>query len=180
MSRTKPAGGFSMIELMVTVAIVAVLAAVALPSFEGVLRSNRVATYTNQLVASLMLARSEATRNPNGAALCTSTNGTTCSGGWNDGWIVWIDLDGDGTPDAGERVVRYTQGDPKLALTATAAPAAGGALRVRFDARGRTVGAAQTYVIALQPYDCTTGDNLLRSLNVSATGQVRTTYGNCT
>lgn len=180
MSRPSSIAGFSMIELMVTVAIVAILAAVALPSFEGVLRSNRVATTTNQLVASLMLARSEATRNPNGAALCTSTNGATCGGGWNDGWMVWTDVDGDGTPDAGERVVRYTQGNPKLALSATALPAAGGALIIRFDARGRTFGAAQTYTIDLQSYECPTGKDLVRRLEIRATGQVQTTHRNCT
>ncbi len=180
MSRSIPAAGFSIIELMVTLAIVAILAAVALPSFEGVLRSNRLATYTNQLVASLTLARSEATRNPTGAALCTSTNGSTCGGGWNDGWMVWIDVNGNGNPDAGERVVRYTQGNPKLALASTALPAAGGSLKIRFDARGRTVGAAQTYTIDVQPDDCPSGKDLVRRLSVRSTGQVQTTHETCT
>jgi len=180
MSRSSPVAGFSLIELMVTVAIVAVVATVAYPSFQGVLRSNRVATHTNQLMASLMLARSEATRNPTGAALCTSTNGASCGGGWNDGWMVWVDVDGDGTPDAGERVVRYTQGNPNLALSATALPAAGGASLIRFDARGRTVGAAQTYTIDLQPSDCPSGQDMVRRLSIGATGQVQTTHRNCT
>jgi len=164
---------------MVTVAIVAILAAVALPGFEGVIRSNRLATYTNQLVASLMLARSEATRNPTGAALCTSMNGVACGGTWNDGWMVWVDVDGDGTPDPGERVIRYTHGNPDLALSATSLPAAGGATLIRFDARGRTVGAAQTYTIDVQTSVCPAGKDLVRRLSVRATGQVQTTHENC-
>lgn len=177
MSRPKAVAGFTLLELMVTVAIVAILLAVGLPSFEGILRSNRVATSTNDLMASISLARSEATRNPTGAAICTSSDGVACGGTWNNGWMVWIDVDGDGTPDAGERVVRYTQGNPKLALTS--APSAGSATLILFDARGR-VADNRTITFGLQPSTCATTLRLRRQLVVQRTGSVRITRGYCT
>lgn len=52
--------GFTLVELMVTVAVLAILSTIAYPSFQSTIRSNRVATTTNELIASLALARSEA------------------------------------------------------------------------------------------------------------------------
>ncbi len=176
MSRPVPPSGFTLLELMVTIAIVAILLAVGLPSFEGIMRSNRVATSTNDLMASISLARSEATRNPNGAAICTSLDGTACGGTWNDGWMVWIDVDGDATPDAGERVVRYTQGNNRLALTST--PSAGSGTLIQFDGRGR-IADNRTVTFNLQPATCDSGLQLQRQLVVQRTGQVRITREYC-
>jgi type IV fimbrial biogenesis protein FimT len=161
------ANGFTLVELMVTVAIVAILLAVALPSFQSSFRSNRVATTTNELLASLSLARSEALRNTRGAAVCTSANGTACGGGWNNGWLVWRDNDGDGTVDAGEPVIRYSQAKTALAIAGTATVLA-------FDSRGRTVGGQQT--LDIRPSDATTP---ARCLTISVTGQTRVARTAC-
>lgn len=170
--------GFSLIELMVVVAITAILLTIGLPSFQSSLRSNRVATSTNELLASFSLARSEAIRSPGGAAICSSTNGTACGGDWNDGWMVWIDIDGDGAPTgADDRVLRYIEGNDKLELTTVAGGGAAEAVLVRFDQRGRRIGAART--ITVQPSECPTGHNLVRNVEVGATGQVSVTKENC-
>ncbi|MBA2556660.1 MAG: GspH/FimT family pseudopilin [Chloroflexi bacterium] len=162
--------GFSMIELMVTIAIMAILLAVALPSFEGSLRSNRLATASNELNGGLALARSEALRNPGGAFICSSTNGTACGGDWNDGWIVWSDLNSDGVLTAADRVLRYVQTNDRLTVTATAvAPAS--ATSIGFDRRGRLRdGGART--ITMRPASCPSGVELRRDFSVLPTGQV--------
>lgn len=165
--RRTHASGFSLIELMVTIAIVAILLAVAFPSFEGSLRSNRVATGTNELLASLSLARSEAIRNPAGAALCTSTDGAACGGDWNDGWLVWLDLNQNGEVNPGERVIRYVEGNDRLVLAAVSTSA--DPTLIQFDVRGR---ANDTYTIDLQPDNCPTGQQLIREFTVNPTGQV--------
>ncbi|MEQ1557369.1 MAG: GspH/FimT family pseudopilin [Methyloglobulus sp.] len=78
--------GFTLIELMVTVSIAAVLLALALPSFAPTIRSNRLTTYTNDLIASFSLARSEAVKR--GQHVVVGRNGAN----WEDGWRVFVDI----------------------------------------------------------------------------------------
>lgn len=165
-------------ELMVTVAIVAILAAIAFPSFEATMRSNRVATTTNELIASFALARSEALRSPGGAHVCSSDDGTSCTGtAWDQGWIVWINIDGAGDQPVlanGDRVVRYSQAKPGIAI----ASAAGAANRnIRFDQRGYLVGAARALTLASQ--ECPSNAPLVRTFAVGVTGGTTVSRGNC-
>lgn len=82
--------GFTLIELMVTVAIVATLTMVAAPSFNEAILSNKLASFANNFVASAQLARSEAIKRNATVTLCRSADATTCAatGGWQQGWIV--------------------------------------------------------------------------------------------
>jgi len=160
--------GFTLVELMVTVAIAAILLAVALPSFQGSLRSNRVATATNEALASLALARSEAVRNTRGAGVCASADGASCGADWNSGWLVWSDADGDGAVDAGETIVRYSQGKASVAMAGTATTLA-------FDPRGRVRGGG-SQTIGLAPTDATTP---ARCITISPTGQTRVAQAAC-
>lgn len=162
--------GFTLIELMVTIAVLAILLAMGLPSFQHSLRSNRAATATNEILASVSLARSEAIRSTRGGGLCSSNNGTACNGNWGDGWMVWADANGNGAFDGGDTVLRYSRGNSRLAATGPGAV-------VAFDARGRRRSAAdQTFT--LRPAECG-GQPLQRTLTINASGQVRTTKGSC-
>jgi type IV fimbrial biogenesis protein FimT len=163
--------GFTLIELMVAISIVAILLAIALPSFQGTIRSNRLATTTNEFISSIALARSEAIRSSRGAAVCASTNGTACGGTWNDGWLVWADADGDAAIDSGETIVRYAQGHANLNLTAS-----GSATSIVFNGRGA---ATSTPVFTLQPSSCPAGQQLVNTLTVNGSGQIKTSKSAC-
>lgn len=83
-------GGFTVVELMVAVAVLAVLLALAVPNFNDASLSARLNGFANSLVASAQVARSEAIKRNRDITLCRSANGTSCaaSGGWEQGWII--------------------------------------------------------------------------------------------
>jgi type IV fimbrial biogenesis protein FimT len=104
-------GGFSLIEMLVVLALIGIVTMLAAPSFNSAFLSNRLAAYANSFVASAQLARSEAIKRNRPVHVCRSTDGATCagSGTWQQGWIVWSDDNSNGTLDAGEAVVQIQQ-----------------------------------------------------------------------
>jgi type IV fimbrial biogenesis protein FimT len=88
--RGREARGFTLIELMVAITILAILLAWAVPSFNNAALSSKLTGFANDLVSSTQIARSEAIKRNAPITLCASSNGTACatSGGWEVGWIL--------------------------------------------------------------------------------------------
>lgn len=82
--------GFTLIEIMVTVAVLAIVLAIAVPAFGTLIRSNRLTSNANELVAALQLARSEAVRQNSSVAVCRSDNGSTCAAGGAWGQVITV------------------------------------------------------------------------------------------
>jgi len=90
--------GFTLIELMIAIAIAAILLTVAIPSFREMIMNNRISMRTNNVVDVIQFARSEAVR-IGGAVGVTATSGGS---DWGQGVTVWYDADGDDDIDDSE------------------------------------------------------------------------------
>lgn len=81
--------GFTLIELVVTIAVASILVAVALPNFRTLLQNSRMTTHVNELLSDVNFARSEAIKRRSNITICSSTTGTSCTGGnWRDGRLI--------------------------------------------------------------------------------------------
>lgn len=103
-----PALGYTVLELLVTLAVLALLAAVAIPSFDDSIQRNARDSAVLDLMSSLSLARSEAVNASSTVSICRSTNQTACAaaGDWAAGWLIFVDADGDGALDTGEEILQ--------------------------------------------------------------------------
>lgn len=167
--------GFTLVELMITLAVAAILLTVAVPGFRDIIQNNRVTTQTNELVTALQLARSEGIKRGMTVSLCSSTNGAGCGGGWQQGWIVFTDANANGAVDAGTDQVLRVWEALSGGTNVVAAAAGGGALtNLRYDRLG-AANLAGTFQLTIP--DCTGNQN--RTVAVAASGRVSTTRNNC-
>jgi len=112
--------GFTLIELVVTMAVAAILITVAVPSMRTFIQNGRINTQINDLIGDLSLARSEAIKRRTNVGICKSANGTTCAGGnWRDGRAIFVDLNNNSTWEAGETILRFREGLASAADTLT-------------------------------------------------------------
>lgn len=107
--RVRINSGFTLIELMVTLAVVAIVATIAVPAMSDMVTRSRTTATFNELQGLVGYARSESAKSPGEPVLlCSSTNGTSCTSqaDWNVGWLIARDADGNGSVEAGETVLK--------------------------------------------------------------------------
>ncbi|MEQ8265265.1 GspH/FimT family pseudopilin [Pseudohaliea sp.] len=142
--------GFTLIEVMVVLVVLAVLLSVGAPSFTNLIRNNRLVSAVYDLRGSLSTARSEALAQRVFVTVCSSNDGASCSGTWEDGYIAFTDFDGDGTIDTGgggpDDLVFLAEvtGVRDITVNLAAADASG---RLRFDPQGTALNNNGTFTV---------------------------------
>ena len=164
MNRIRPAG-FTLVELLVTLAVMSIVASMALPAFNTMVESNRRAATVNDLLGSLHTARAEAITRNRRVTLCRSNAARTAcltgAGDWNNGLLVFIDPSNTGVIDSGETILVTADG-PR------------GLLRMRsfdfgsaltYTPNGRLLGNASGRFIICSLEDTTAGNAVAVSTN---------------
>jgi type IV fimbrial biogenesis protein FimT len=134
--------GFTLIELLVAMVILGILVAAGVPGLRTLMSNMAVRSTSDQLLNALAYARGEAVARVTNISVCASGNQTSCSGTWSDGWIVFVDNNGDGSVTAPADVVIKVEDN-----SANDTDIAGGT--VTFDRLGENTGVARTFTVSL-------------------------------
>lgn len=101
--------GFTLLELLVTLAVASILLVVGVPSFSRMMAANQRQTNAAAVFVALNYARSEAIARNVNVAVCPSADGSSCgSAAWHEGWLIFANLDdplAGGEPDSGDSVL---------------------------------------------------------------------------
>jgi type IV fimbrial biogenesis protein FimT len=182
--------GYTLIELMAVLAVVSILVSVGLPVMNIFFESNRMISNTNEIVAGLHIARSEAIKQQARVSMCQSNDQANCtnSGRWEDGFIVFVDTGGaaagNATVDPGERILRVNAGAEGPQVTIRSNDALNQITNsVTFTSRGlpkATNGASQSGIFRIcddrgLKVNADGASTVARGVVLSLSGRVRTT-----
>lgn len=160
--KIKKYNAFTLVELLVTLSIVAILAIVALPNMSGFIKNERLTSSINSLLSHLQYARSESILRHRQIVVCASNDETSCSGTWVDGWIVFNDDDQSGDLSNAETILKIRE-----KLPANVTLSSSGGTTVIFDKRGFTPNSASTFIVCDDR-----GVTSRKSISITNTGRV--------
>lgn len=172
--------GFTLIELMLGIAVLGILLGIGVPAYQGMIRQNRLAAQTNELLAAAAMARSEAVKRGTTVSICplVTENGVVCAGAavWTNGWLLFSDENGNGGYDnATDQILQRWPASTARRMTITNNRTS---LTYRGDGGTTLAAAGTTFLVAPTGTYC---KNPLgaRDVTVSATGRVNAVKRNC-
>lgn len=159
--------GFSLIECAITMTVLAVSCAIAVPSIRALIDSNRTSSAISRLVTSLADTRLTAVVRNQPLLLCPTADWSTCldSNEWGRGWIAFVDADGNRQPDSPSdlTLVEQTPVPAGFHILTT-----NGRKQVRYSSNGTSTGSNVTFRI------CDTDGHLAGKVVVNNAGRIRT------
>jgi len=176
----KKTDGFTLIEAIITLVVVAMVIAVGIPGLSSIMANNQAAAHSNSLITAFSFARSESVKQGVNVSICardaSAQDGFTCGEGdndWADGWFVFLDPDGNAaagyTPPADERRRSWPAQPGNYTVTAPVA--------VGFNSSGSIQGDADAVFSLIYEY-CTGEQN--RTITITTTGHTSVKKEPCT
>lgn len=158
--------GFTLVELLIALAIAAILITLAVPGLQSFLQNNKIVSATNKLSASLNLARLEAVKRGVKVSVCPTANAafTACGDNtqWSDGWIIFVDADNNNAIEGTDDLVKVAEALSNDATITSPSDI------VSYDGSGFLIGANPSFSLTA---DGCTGNNA-RTISVSASGHL--------
>jgi type IV fimbrial biogenesis protein FimT len=169
--RRRPARGFTLMELIITILVAAILTTIAVPAFDSFVKNDRDSAQVNSLAYSMNYARSEAVKRDlaTGVSVCPSLDGVNCNGtAWASGWMVYYVDPATGANVSLQTVPALTGGN-----TVSSHGAATTATGITFLSSGMATGLAGPMATPLQINVCDTrGATYARDIEVNVAGRV--------
>lgn len=169
--------GFTLIEMLVTVAIAGILLAISTPYFTEIITNNKTQSYSSELSMALFLAQNEAIKR--GVQVTVKPNATGTGYKWQGGWTIFSDNNGNGTQDGTDELIQsYTDADSAYTLKSKDSVFAS---YVGFSATGSPLGivsgvqaVSDGYLVLCRP---DSDNNLSRILSLTFAGNIRVSKG---
>jgi type IV fimbrial biogenesis protein FimT len=160
--------GFSLVELVAALAVLAVATTLAVPSFASIVQASKSASARDQVMMMLYSARNTAVSRRQEVIVCAGSAIAGCTSNWSDGAIVFADVNRNRVLDGSESVVASLN-DTELAGVALR----GNRAFTRFNMQGRASGTNQTIRV------CLPGSPNALSVVVSNSGRIRSGKTQC-
>jgi type IV fimbrial biogenesis protein FimT len=160
------ANGFTLIEFMMTTAVLAILVAAAAPAFGNLIQSTEAQTSRSTLTTALGVARIFAVSKSANVVVCPSSDQQYCghTTEWQHGWLIFVDSNHDGSRDISEELLSVSDAQPEgVAILTTA-----GRTHVNYQPDGSAPGSNVTFTVCDRR-----GNGLATSLVINNVGRVR-------
>lgn len=131
--------GLTLIEVIVTMTVLAICTAIAIPSYQALIRRQRVDATMHLLTTYMASARITAITRRSSTVICPSDGRGACrqDSDWTHGWLMFLDRDGNGRPDTPLDILRDERAPSDSAMRILSSD---GRKRLRYLPDGRSTG----------------------------------------